>query len=94
MSQTRRQVQVDVKKAMLDYESARKQIDVTEKNIQSAQEDRRIAEEKYNLGAGTLLDLLIANTNYTTAVSNKVNAAYDYLLSKQQLNYVIGAEKY
>jgi outer membrane protein len=90
----KRQVRVDVKKAMLSHESARKQIEVTEKNVQSAREERRIAEEKYNLGAGTLLDLLIANFNYTTAVSNKVNAAYDYLLSKQQLNYVIGAEKY
>jgi outer membrane protein TolC len=52
--------------------------------------DRKIAEEKYNLGAGTLLDLLVATANYTTALSNKVNAVVGYLLSKKQAEYALG----
>jgi outer membrane protein len=89
-----RQVQVDVRKAMLNFESSIKQLDVSLKSVISATEDRRIAEERYNLGAGILLDLLTANANYTQAVSNKVNAQYDLVLAKQQLKYVVGAEKY
>lgn len=92
--QARRQVQVDVKKAMLNYQATLKQIDVTQKNMTSASEDRRIAQEKYNLGSGTLLDLLTAVANYTQAQSNRVNAIYDYLLAKQQMKYVVGTEKY
>lgn len=94
VAQAVRQVQVDVRKAMLNFESSVKQLDVSVKSVISATEDRRIAEERYNLGAGILLDLLTANANYTQALSNKVNAQYDLVLAKQQLKYVVGAEKY
>ncbi len=94
VGQAARQVQVDVRKAMLNFESSIKALDVSMKAVVSAEEDRRIAEERYNLGAGILLDLLTANANYTQALSNKVNAQYDLVLAKQQLKYVVGAEKY
>lgn len=94
VAQATRQVQVDVRKAMLNFESAIKALEVSVKAVFSAEEDRRIAEERYNLGAGILLDLLTANANYTQALSNKVNAQYDLVLAKQQLKYVVGAEKY
>ncbi|HLP15885.1 MAG TPA: TolC family protein [Bacteroidota bacterium] len=92
--QTQRQVQSDVKKALLDLESAYKQLDVTVKNLQSAAEDQRIANERYTLGAGTLLDNLTAQANYTKAQSDNVNAAYNYVYAKQEMKYVIGADKY
>jgi outer membrane protein len=92
--QTQRQVQVDVKKALLDLESAYKQLEVTVKNLQSAAEDQRIANERYTLGAGTLLDNLTAQANYTKAQSDNVNASYSYLYAKQEMKYVIGGEKY
>jgi outer membrane protein len=94
VDQARRQVQVDVKKAMLNYQAALKNIDVTQKNMMSASENRRIAQEKYNLGSGTMLDLLTATASYSQAESDRVNAIYDFLLAKQQMKYVIGTEKY
>lgn len=94
MKQAERQVQVDIRKALLDYEAAKKQIDVTVKSVVSAEQDRRIAEEKYNLGAGTLLDLLVANANYVSALSNKVNAVYNYKLMKKQLEFAAGTLTY
>ncbi|MFQ5797889.1 MAG: TolC family protein [Bacteroidota bacterium] len=90
LSQAHRQIQVDLRKSLLDLEAAQKRIEVSQKSVQSAEEDRRIAEERYNLGAGTLLDLLTANAQYTTAVSNKVNAVYDYILAKRQMEYFLG----
>ena len=86
----RRDMTVELRKALLDLEAAEKQVSVTKSSVASAEEDRKIAEEKYSLGAGTLLDLLIANANYTTALSNKVNTAINYLLSKKQLEFVLG----
>jgi outer membrane protein TolC len=44
---------------------------------------RKIAEEQYNLGAGTLLDLLVASAGYVNAEANGVNAAYNYVISKR-----------
>jgi outer membrane protein len=94
LSQAERQVQVDIAKSLLDLEAAEKQVSVTINSVISATEDRRIAEEKYNLGAGTILDLLTAEANYTFALSNKVNAAYNYFLVKKQLEYNIGRIRY
>lgn len=85
-----RQVSVEIQKALLDVEAARKSVEVSQTGVRSAIEDRRIAEEKYNLGAGTLLDKLVADANYTAAVNNKVNAVYSYIAAKKQFDYTIG----
>lgn len=94
LQQAERQVQVDIRKALLDFEAAKKQINVAQQTVVSAEQDRRIAEEKYNLGAGTLLDLLVASANYISAVSNKVNVVYNYNLVKKQLEFAIGTLSY
>ena len=90
LSQTRRQIRADLQKALLDFNAWQKQISVTKTSVESADMDRQIAQEKYTLGAGTLLDELTAQANYTTAVTNKVNAVIGYLLSKKQLEFTIG----
>lgn len=90
LKQNERQILVDIQKAKLDIEAALKQLKVTQTSVASAEMDLKIAEEKYNLGAGTLLDLLIANANYINAQSNKVNSVMSYLLSQKQMEYALG----
>lgn len=90
LSQAQRQIVVDIRKALLDLEAAEKQLVVTIASIQSADMDRQIAQEKYNLASGTLLDLLIANAGYTNALSNKVNGVVNYMIMKKQMEYAIG----
>lgn len=90
VKQAERQVRVDVRSALLDLDAAEKQVHVTQTSVTSAAMDQQIAEEKYHLGAGTLLDLLTANANYTNALSNKVNAVTGYLLAKKATEFVLG----
>ncbi|HUL43359.1 MAG TPA: TolC family protein [Bacteroidota bacterium] len=85
-----RQVRIDIRKALLGLQSAEKQVVVAQSSVQSALMDQQIAEEKYHLGASTLLDLLTANANYTTALSNKVNAVAGYLVAKKTAEFAIG----
>ena len=94
LDQTRRLVQKDLKQAIVNLESALKKVDVSQKGVVSSIEDRKTAQEKYSLGASTLLDLLVANANYVTAVNDKVNAEYDYLYYQQQLKLAIGKDRY
>lgn len=94
LEQKRREVQKNISTDLLNLEATKKRLEVSLKSVASAAEDFRIAEERYNLGSNTLLDLLVATANYTTAISNKVNASYDYLYAKQQLKISIGKDRY
>ena len=58
--------------------------------MEFAEENLRIEQEKYSLGSGKLLDVLIANSNYTTALSDLITAQYSYIVLSDQLKYHLG----
>lgn len=94
VQQAQRNINVQIKEALLDLDASRKQYDVSQKGLISAEQDYKIAEERYNLGAGTLLDLLTANANLVNAQANKVNATYNFITQKKNVEYVLGERTY
>ncbi len=65
-------------------------IDINETNLTSAQEDYRLAEERYRLGSGTLLDLRDAQVNLVTAEQILVAARYDAYITYAELQQAMG----
>ena len=92
--QAERDINAQLKNALLDLEAARKQYEVSQKGVVSASEDSKIAEERYNLGAGTLLDLYTANTTLVSAQANLVNSVYNYVTAKRNVEYMLGERSY
>lgn len=93
LKQLERQIGVQLRKALNQLETAEKNIEITKKNLIASGEDLRIAEERYAIGAGTLLDQIIANSNYISAQSDNVNSVYNYLTARKQVEYYIGTSK-
>ena len=94
LTELERNIKRNIQKNYLDLQAAEKSLSVNDKNVKAAEENRRIEEEKYSLGSGTLLNVLIANSNYTTARTNYINAKFAYVVLSEQLKYYLGVLNY
>ncbi len=94
LSDLERTIKKNIQKTYLDLQASKKGLAVSENNVKSARENLKIEQEKYSLGSGKLLDVLIANTNYTTAQSDYINAEFSYIVLSQQLKYYLGTLEY
>lgn len=92
--QLRRTISTEIMRAMNNLEMAEKNVEISGNKLQSAREDQRTAQERYNLGAGTLLDLITANANLTLAEADVVNATFNYLTAQKQMDYQLGRIQY
>lgn len=94
VKQLKDQISLEIKKAMLDLKSLLKQIEITERNIRSAEQDKYSAEESYRVGLGTVLEIQTATTNYNNLLIDKSNLIYNFLFAQKQLEYYQGLLRY
>jgi outer membrane protein TolC len=87
---TRRQVNAQLTQYLAALFTAYAQIGITGANVAAATEALRVTQERYRLGAGTLLDLLTAEANMTQAQVNRVQARYNYLIARAQVEALVG----
>ena len=90
LTELERDIKKSIQKTYLDLQAAEKGLKVSEKNVLAAQENLKIESEKYSLGAGTLLNVLIANSEFTNAQTNYINAQFAYITLSEQLKYYLG----
>jgi outer membrane protein len=94
VKQLENQIGLDIKKAILDLKSLLKQIEITDRSLRSAEQNKILAEESYRVGIGTILDVNTASINYNNLQITKSNLIYDFILAQKQLEYYQGILNY
>lgn len=87
---TRRMVNAQLTQQLAALETAFAQIDIATVNVAAATEDLRVQQERYRVGAGTILDLLTSQAALTQAQTNLVQARFNYLIARAQLEALVG----
>ncbi len=83
-----------VTESYLNFEKARLSMQVSEDKLASAREDYKLAQEKYSLGAATILDLLDAEVSLKTAESDVIDSEYNFNLAVADLERNMGVREY
>jgi len=86
----RRQVNAQYTQQVAGLFTGWAQIAIAGANVAAATEAVRVQQERYRLGAGTLLDLLTAHANLTQAQVSQVQSRYNYLIARAQLEAIVG----
>ncbi len=89
-SDARREVQAELTTRLAELEAARTRIDIAGTSVAAAAEDLRVQQERYRLGVSTIVDLLTSQEALNQAEVDVVNARFDYLRAKAQLEALIG----
>ncbi len=86
----RRHVNAQLTQQLAALSTAYAQIEIAGANVAAASEALRVTQERYRLGAGTLLDLLTAQANMTLAQVSEVQARYSYLIARAEVEALVG----
>jgi outer membrane protein TolC len=83
-------VRLDVEQAYLSVVEAAERIGATKVAVESAQENLRLAQGRYDAGVGTILDLTDAQLALTNAEADQIRALTDYRTGLATLERVVG----
>ncbi|MFB6248193.1 MAG: TolC family protein [Salinibacter sp.] len=86
----RQQVALQVRQAYLDYRNAVQQLQAARKRLKAARQARTATQERYNLGAASIVELRNANRDFVDAASQRVRARYNLLFRQKQIDYHVG----
>ena len=87
-------VAVEVQQAWLGLREAVERIAVAKEGLTSAEEDYKFSKGRYELGAGTILDLLNAEVSLEQARRSHVDALVDAKVAEADLERAIGERRY
>jgi outer membrane protein len=86
----KRGVEAELQKWLAQLDAAKARIQITQTSVAAATEDLRVQQERYRVGASTIVDVLTSQEALNQAEVDVVNARFDYLRAKAQLEALIG----
>jgi outer membrane protein TolC len=87
---TRRGVNAQLTQQLAALSTAYEQMSIARDNLAAATEDLRVQNERYRVGAATILDLLTSQAALTQAEVNVVQTRFNYLIARAQVEAVVG----
>ena len=78
VEEKRREIETQVRDAVVKLEEAQEIVVSQQKNVEQARESLRLAEARFNVGAGIQLDIINAQSNLTQAQFNELQGRFDY----------------
>ena len=92
LNQLTRNLKIQYENTFRLWENINASIPIFEDTKTSAEEDLKLARERYTLGAATILDLLNAQLSVAQANSSHVRAIYDERILKAELDALVGTQ--
>lgn len=92
LEDARRQVQANLVRTLDQVRLAEQQLELAEEAVTVAREDLRVQEERYRLGASTILEQITSQIALAQAEQDLVNARYDYQIARAELEALVGRE--
>jgi outer membrane protein len=92
LEEVKREAALETRQAFYNVEEARQRVKVSEETVSLAEEELRLADERYRLGGATMLEQIDAQVALSEARTSHIEALYDYLLSKAQLELAVGKD--
>jgi outer membrane protein len=86
----KRAVDAELQLRLAELDAAKARIQITRTSVAAATEDLRVQQERYRLGASTIVDVLTSQEALNQAEVDVVNARFDYLRAQAQLEALIG----
>jgi outer membrane protein len=84
------QKEIDLKKALLTIDEAQLAFVLAEKNLEKAELSYRMVQEKYTLGAATIIELIDAERDYEQAQVSYISSYFDKVLASIAVSHLLG----
>jgi outer membrane protein len=88
----RRAARVDFERLLGALRLAEERVTLTAEAVEVAREDLRVQDERYRLGASTILDLITSQLNLAQAETDEIAARYDYQIARAELEALVGRD--
>jgi outer membrane protein TolC len=90
LQQAKLNVQVEIRQLHNTLVEARERAHVSQETIIQSEEELRLARERFRVGAGTTLDVIVAQANLANSKASEVQAMCDFLIARTKLYRAVG----
>lgn len=90
LEQARMNAQVEIRQLHNTLVEASERANVSRETIKQSQEELRLARERFRVGAGTTLDVIMAQVNLASSRAQEVQAICDFLIAEAKMDRAVG----